>query len=465
MQDISPWPVSSYGKRPTLTRYHYLWVTPLVASVTGPAALYLGAQVVFRSSDGGRHWASISGDLTGKQAGAQHCDGDVAVAAARACGYGSIGIIAPSPRHADELWVGTDDGLVQVTHDGGAHWADVTPAGLPAWDKIVGLEPSPLQDGTVYATVDGQRLDDYAPHILRSRDGGKSWQPIVSGLPADHVAAVLRADPVRAGLLYAGTDAGVFVSFDDGDQWQSLQQDLPTAWVRDLLVHGDDLIAATQGRALWVLDDVSPLRQLTADLARQPAFLFAPAPALRVHPDMNTDTPLPPETPAGENPPAGAVIDYWIGSAPAGPVVLTISDAGGHVVRRFASDVTPENPPAERYFARGWVRPPAALPAAPGMHRFVWDLHTERPAAVNYGYSALPRCGGHDTPVTPQGPMVLPGTYTVALSVGGHSQTVKLVVQEDPRVAVSCRPISRRRTRCRSGSGRRWRGRGRGLAR
>ena len=215
-----------------------------------------------------------------------------------ACGYGSIATMAPSPRHAGEIWVGTDDGLVQVTHDGGAHWADVTPAGTPAWDKIVGLEPSPLEDNTVYAVLDGQRLDDFAPHILRSRDGGHTWQPIVDGLPPGHVAAVLRADPVRAGLLYAGTDAGVFVSFDDGDHWQGLQQNLPTAWVRDLLVHGDDLIAATQGRALWVLDDLSPLRQLTPGLAQQPAFLFTPAPALRVHTDMNTDTPLPPETPA-----------------------------------------------------------------------------------------------------------------------------------------------------------------------
>ena len=436
VQDISPWPVPSYGKRPTLTRYHYLWVTPLVASATGPAALYLGAQVLFRTADGGRHWAIISGDLTGKQPGAKECDGDVSVAAARPCGYGSIATIAPSPRHAGEIWVGTDDGLVQVSHDGGASWSDVTPTGTPAWAKIVGLEPSPQTDGTVYAVIDGQRLDDFAPHILRSRDSGHSWQTIVAGLPDGHVAAVIRADPQRAGLLYAGTDAGVFVSFDDGDHWQSLQQNFPTAWVRDLLVHGNDLIAATQGRAIWVLDDLSPLRQASADTARQPAFLFAPAPALRVHPNNNADTPLPPQTPVGENPPGGAVIDYWLGAPTTGPVVLTITDAAGHVVRRFDSATPAVTPDAERYFAQGWTRPPAALPATPGMHRFVWDLHTERPAAIHYGYG-IAAVWGRDTPVSPLGPYVLPGNYRVQLTAGGHSQTVTLAVGEDPRITTS----------------------------
>ncbi len=436
VQNIAPWPVSSYGKRPTTTKYHYLWVTPLVASRTGPAALYLGSQVVFRSTDRGLHWSTISGDLTGKVAGAQRCGGNVALADAKPCGYGSIATIAPSPRHAGEIWVGTDDGLIQVTRDGGAHWADVTPAGVPVWAKVASLEVSPLKDGTAYAVIDGQRLDDFQPHILRTIDGGKNWQPIVNGLPDDHFATVVRADPGRAGLLYAGTDAGMFVSLDDGGHWQRLQQNLPTAWVRDLLVHGDDLIAATQGRAIWVLDDLTPLRQLSPSLAHAPAALFTPAVALRVHPNMNTDTPLPPETPVGENPPAGAVIDYWIGPHPSGPVTLDILDAAGKTVRHFSSADRPAPVAAERYFEKGWLRPAAVLSAEPGLHRFLWDLHYPRPAAISCDYS-IAAIWGQNTPALPLGAFVLPGTYRVVLTVDGTPYTAPLTVREDPRISTS----------------------------
>ncbi len=206
-----------------------------------------GAQVLFRSLDQGKHWDTISPDLTGKTDGAQHCDGDVAVEHASACGYGVIFSIAPSPHSNDEIWIGTDDGLIQLTRDGGKSWNNVTPKGIPAWAKVSALDVSALDAGTAYAAVDNHRQDDFRPRILRTHDYGASWSEIANGLPDGHFVSVVRADPVRRGLLYAGTDTGVFVSFDDGDHWQPLQRNLPVAWVRDLLVHGNDLIAATQG--------------------------------------------------------------------------------------------------------------------------------------------------------------------------------------------------------------------------
>ncbi len=436
VQNISPWPVSSYGKRPTLSRYHYNWVTPLVASRAGAPSIYLGAQVLFRSTDQGRSWTTISPDLTGKTAGAADCDGDVSLQAAKPCGYGSISAVEPSPRHAGEIWVGTDDGMIQLTRDGGATWRDITPPAIPLWAKIATLDVSALQDGVAYAVVDGQRLDDFQPHVLRTRDYGRTWTPITTGLPQDHFASVVRADPVRPGLLYGGTDAGVYVSFDDGEHWGPLQQDLPTAWVRDLLVHNDDLIAATQGRAIWTLDDLSSLRQLTPAIEATPAHLFQPAPALRVRADENKDTPPPPETPLGENPPAGAVIDYWLGAAPKTPVVLEVLDGEGRRVVRFASDDRPKPLNAERYFAKGWTRPPEPPPATPGLHRFVWNLRYPAPEAIKYQY-AIAAVWGRDTPVGPLGPYVTPGVYQIVLSVNGRTSAAKLVVGTDPRVSVS----------------------------
>ncbi|MDE3116040.1 MAG: hypothetical protein KGL26_10605, partial [Pseudomonadota bacterium] len=241
---------------------------------------------------------------------------------------------------------------------------------------------------------------------------------------------------VKAGLLYAGTDAGVFVSFDDGDHWRSLQQNLPTAWITDLLVHGGDLIAASEGRGIWVLDDVAPLREMSAAIAARPAYLFAPAKTYRVHPNNNKDTPLPPETPAGQNPPAGAIIDYWLGATVNGPVTLEIRDASGHVVRCFASN-EPEKPPkAERYFAKEWTGAPEVFSAAPGMHRFVWNLRYARPEAIGYDYS-IAAVWGTNTPVNPAGAFVLPGNYTVVLTASGASYSAPLHVAEDPRIKAS----------------------------
>ena len=433
--NISPWPVSSYGKRPTEVRYRYNWVTPLAVSHVGAPAIYLGSQLVFRSTDQGRTWATISGDLTGKREGAQRCGGDVAIADARACGYGTIVALQPSPRHGKELWVGTDDGLVQLTRDGGAHWADVTPPTVRDWEKVQAIDVSALQDGVAYAAVDGQRIDDFQPHALATRDYGRTWRDIGVGLPRDHIVSVVRADPVQAGLLYAGTDAGVFASFDDGAHWAPLQANLPTAWVRDLLVHGSDLVAATQGRAIWVFDDLASLRQRAASPAPRTR-LFSPSLAVRIRADENKDTPPPPESALGENPPAGAVIDYEIAGSGRDPVTLEIADVHGRRVRSWTRASREAQPTAEVYFDRAWLRPPQALSAAPGVHRFVWDLHDARPPTITSDYT-IAAVWGRGTPIAPRGPLALPGDYTVTLTADGRTYRAPLHLAQDPRVKVS----------------------------
>ena len=432
VQNVTPWPVNSYGQRPTDFKYHYTWITPIAFAAKPPYPLYMGAQVLFRSTDQGAHWDVISPALNGKHTGATNCDGNPTAAQALACGYGVIYSLAPSPRSNDEIWIGTDDGLIQRTADGGKSWHNVTPKGLRSWDRIDSLDVSAVQAGTAYAAVDGHRQDDFSPHLWRTHDNGASWTDISAGLPKTSFTTVLRADPVRAGLLYAGTDQGVFVSFDDGGHWQSLQRNLPTAWVRDLLVHGNDLIAATQGRAIWVLDDVSPLRQVTAAIANASAHLYTPATAVRVRANQNRDTPLPPETPLGKNPPAGAVIDYSLAHAANGPLTLEIRDSAGKLVRRFSSTDKPAELDADRYFAKGWLRPGAPLSAAAGAHRFVWDLRYARPQALQYGYS-ISTSWDSDTPVTPEGPMALPGAYQLVLHVDGKSYQAPLKLVMDPR--------------------------------
>ncbi|GAA0706218.1 hypothetical protein [Dokdonella soli] len=435
VQNVSAWPVSSYAARPGTVKYRYTWITPIAFSRQAPYALYLGAQVLFHSTDQGRHWDTISPDLTGPRADAKRCEGDVAIADATACGYGTIFSIAPSPHGNDEIWIGTDNGFVQMTRDGGKSWSNVTPKGVPAWAKISTLDVSALQPGTVYAAVDNHRQDDFRPRVFRTHDYGKSWVAITNGLPDGHFVSVVRADPERRGLLYAGTDAGVFVSLDDGAHWQPLQRNLPIAWVRDLLVHGNDLIAATQGRAIWVLDDVSPLRQIDTASAKAAAHLFVPAPAIRVRNDQNKDTPPPPETALGSNPPAGAVIDYTL-AQPAKQLTLEIRDADGHSVRRFSSSDATLDASAERYFQEGWLKPAQKLASSAGAHRFVWDLRYPRPKSVEYGYS-IAAVWNEGTPLTPEGSLVLPGDYQVVLNVDGQQFRQPLVVKVDPRVQVS----------------------------
>ena len=431
--DVSPWPLGSYGLRPTTVAHHFNWVTPLVASRSGPPALYEGGDVVFKTTDQGNHWSIISPDLVGKKPGATNCDGDVTAEAALPCGYGTIISIEPSPHSPTEVWAGSDTGIISITRDGGENWTQTTLPGIRPWSKIASIDLSSLDAQTAYAVADGHRIDDWRPHVFRTHDGGKSWTEITRGLPDSQVVTAIRADPVRSGLLYAGNETGVFVSFDDGDNWQPLQQNLPTAWARDLLVHGDDLIAGTQGRAIWVLGDLALLRQVQPATAAEPFHLFAPAPAVRVRFNNNHDTPLTPETPVGQNPPEGVVFDYWLAHAPSGPVTLEIRDSSGTVVRSFSSSDVPENPSAERYFQADWVKPQPILSAAPGEHRWVWDMRRPRPKAVEYGYS-IAAVWGLDTPIDPRGQFVEPGRYTAVLTVEGKSSQVPIEIVADPRV-------------------------------
>ena len=440
VQNISPWPIGSYAARPTTVRYHYGWITPLAMSRVPPYPLYQGAQVLFRSPDKGAHWDILDPGLGSPHTKTTECKGELEPAQARTCGYGVIASIGPSPKDNTTLWIGTDDGRVKRTADGGTTWQDVTPKDLPVWSKV-SVEVPGTEVGTAYLAVDNHRQDDFEPHAWRTHDGGKTWTAIAAGLPAGHYVAVLRADPVQPGLLYAGTDRGVLVSLDDGAHWQPLQRNLPTVIVTDLLVHGDDLIAATQGRALWVLDNVTPLRELAARPLRGPAHLFPPASAVRVRRNQNKDTPLPPEEPVAKNPPIGAMIDYWLESDALAPIRLEIRDSKGAVVRRFASDAAEPELPAERYFAERWVRPPPSLQTGAGAHRFVWDLRRTRPPVSRYEFS-IAAVDGEDTPLLPQGMLVPPGTYRVVMTAGGRERAQELRVVPDPRVSVDAAALA-----------------------
>jgi photosystem II stability/assembly factor-like uncharacterized protein len=433
---VSPWPVSSYGQRPTSVRYRTTWLTPLAISPHAPHAIYQAAQVLFRSLDGGESWEVVSPDLTGAQAEPGDCEGDVPVERATACGYGVIFSIGLSPLSADLVWLGTDNGRVWLSRNACSSWEEVTPPGVGDWSKIASVDPSPTYPATAYLAVDRHRLDDFTPHVWVTHDFGATWSEASAGLPARTWVNVVRQDPARPGLLYAGTNRGVFVSFDDGGRWQPLQHDLPTTGVNDLKVHEDDLVIATLGRGIWALDNVSPLRELNPELAGAEVVLLPPARAQRLSPNQNRDTPLPVDEPRAENPPVGAVIDYLFASEPSGPVVLEIVDAGGQLVRSFRSDEAPPRPEAEAYFPENWMLPPAPLPARAGHNRFVWNLRTDRPRTLEYEYSiaAVP---GADTPALPQGIFALPGRYTLRLSSGGKALEQPLDIDIDPRVHVS----------------------------
>ncbi|BFI96204.1 MAG: hypothetical protein RSP_17140 [Rhodanobacter sp.] len=407
-----------------LAHYRGAWTLPLTFSKRGTRTLYFANQRLFRTTDGGDHWAPISPDLTREDAGtpanldAPTAADDSHVSKRR----GVIYSIAPSPLDAKTLWVGTDDGLVWRSIDDGAHWQSITPKALTPWSKVAGIEPSHFDPGVAYLAIDRHRLDDDTPYIYRTADGGKNWVRIDSGIPRNSFVNVVREDPQRRGLLYAGTERGVYVSFDDGAQWQPLQQNLPVTSVRDIDVHGDDLVIATHGRGFWIMDDVTALRQL-ADVHAGAATLFKPAVALRVRPAGFTGTPFPKDEPMAANPPDGAIIDYLLPAGVRGPVTLTVRDAQGQVVRSFSSAekfATPD--PAKLDIAPEWVPVPERLTTSPGMHRFVWNLRYPQPGTHKV-----------DTPEQ-DGVWAPPGQYSVELDVDGRSLRQPLSVQPDPRV-------------------------------
>ena len=440
VQEVTPWPAGTFGEPMPDRKYRATWTSPLVFDPFLKHTLYFGVQMVLRSTDGGLHWAAASPDLTGAVPGAPHADPPT-VATAAAAGWGVVYTIAPSPVRAGCIWAGTDNGRIHLTTDSGRQWRDVTPPGLLPWSKVSLIDASPLDPATAYAAIDRHRLDDIQAYIYRTHDGGRHWSRADAGLPDGAYVRAVRADPVRAGLLYAGTESGVYVSFDDGDHWQSLERDLPISPVHDLVVHGADLVVATHGRGFWLLDDVALLRQLTPASVAAGATLFRPEPAIRLRRSENQEVALPPEVPQGENPPAGAIIDYWLASAARTPVRIDILDATGAIVRHFTSDTPADSPealsPTEApFFTFDWLprsEPPAA---AAGGHRFIWDLRYPRPPARGYTYS-ISAIAGHGTVAEPEGPLVRPGSYIVRLTVDGTTYRQPLRVLLDPRVHVA----------------------------
>jgi photosystem II stability/assembly factor-like uncharacterized protein len=419
---------------------------PLAFSPQDPHTLYMGAQYALASSDGARTWRHISPDLT-ITGNARTTAEETGVAAGTR--GGTIQAMAPSPVAAGEIWVGTNTGVVQLTHDGGGTWINVTPPDVPSGGINV-IDPSHSHDGTAYVAVLSR---DSHPHIYRTSDFGAHWQEIVTGLPDDAVVRVVREDPVDPQLLYAGTVTGAFVSFDRGDHWQSLQRNLPTTVVSDLTIHGADLIASTYGRGFWILDDVTPLRQAQQARAAEAAYLFRPDTASRIRWDNTQDTPLPKETPTGKNPPEGAILDYYLAKPATGPIELSIVDAAGHVVRTY-SDVAPMADTLMPNVPAYWIQPPIVLSRQPGMHRIAWDLRYETPDALPFGYygtllnyteytlnwHAIP---GETPQRQPVGPMALPGSYTVRLTVNGNTYSQPLTVVPDPRVPVTEQGLAR----------------------
>ena len=425
VQNVTPIPLRNPKYRTNRTE-------PLMFSPIDPHILYFASNVLFKTTDGGNSWQTISPDLTRENPGVPTSVGPLVPKGAEKQ-RGVIYALAPSFKLVGTLWAGTDDGRLWITRDGGKHWSDITPKELTSWSKVTQISASHYDEQTAYASVSRFRINDLHPYIYRTHDGGKTWQQITSGLPDFGPVDTVREDLVRKGLLFAGTENAVWVSFDDGDHWQSLQLNLPQTSMRDLWIHDNDLIVATHGRAFWILDDIAPLREAARSIANS-VHLFTPAPAYRIERDTNTDTPLPPDEPAAANPPDGAIVDYYL-PAPANSVAIEILDAQGHVVRRVSNTDKPEITEEElnkQLIPLYWVRQPYALATTVGMHRFVWDLHYTAPASTRHEYpiAAIP----HNTPRYPLGPTALPGSFTVRLAVDGKTSTAPLTVKMDPRV-------------------------------
>ncbi|MFL6426901.1 MAG: WD40/YVTN/BNR-like repeat-containing protein [Acidobacteriaceae bacterium] len=430
VQNVTPIPMRKKGFRANRTE-------PILFSPVDPHTMYYAANHLFVTTDGGSSWKMISPDLS-QEATGQLSTIPTLTPDQLAERRGVIYSVAASYKNAQTIWAGTDDGLVWLTRDAGANWTKITPPGVTPWSKIAQIDASRFDDDSAYVAVNRMRVDDLHPYAYRTHDGGKTWEGINAGLPEDAPVNAVRADPLQPGLLYAATEHGVWVSFDDGAHWRPLQYNLPSTSMRDLLVKDDDLIVATHGRSFWVLDDVNPLRRLAQASANAKLHLFAPAAAWRVRRDTNTDTPLPADEPAGENPPDGAILDYNLPQDAQGSVTLEVLDSTGKLLRKYSSDdpITPT--PAElrtELIPAYWPLRRGSLPKSAGMHRWIWDLRATAPTVAHYDYpiAAVP----HRTPLAPQGPLVVPGTYTVKLTVDGQSETAPLTVKMDPRVHMS----------------------------
>jgi photosystem II stability/assembly factor-like uncharacterized protein len=424
-QEILPMPLRAPDFRMVRTQ-------PIVFSPLDPHLLFFAANTLWKTRDGGQSWEQISPDLSRKSyelpvSIGKYRSEPTAKAKPRAVIYAA----APSPLDLNRIWAGTDDGLIQLTSDGGKTWNDVTPSQISAWQKISILEAGHFDNNTAYAAVNTLRLDDIRPHIYRTHDSGKTWQEIVRGIPDGEAANAVREDTQRHGLLFAATERGVYFSLDDGETWRSLRLNLPATSVRDLIVKDDDLCIATHGRGFWILDNITLLCQLTANSGA--TVLFRPQAAWRVRWNVNTDTPLPPDEPAGENPPDGAMIDYFLPAKVSGAVTLEIKDANGNIVRRYSSsDQPPKIDETKLKVPSYWVRPPQLLSAAPGLHRFLWDMHYAPVPGVEpeFPMSAI----FHNTASEATAPWAMPGQYWVVLTANSQSYTQSLTLKMDPRV-------------------------------
>lgn len=424
-QDISAWPLNPMGHGAADLVHRFQWTAPIALSPEDPDVIYHGAEVIFKSTDAGMSWTAISPDLTRNDKGKQQPSGGPITKDNTSIEYYDVVFaIAESPLEKGLIWAGTDDGLVQLTRDGGKNWSNVTPKDTPEWSMISLIDPSPHDAGTAYVAVDRHRLDDFKPYIYKTTGYGKQWTKLVAGIPDTAFVHVVREDPARRGLLYAGTETGIYVSYDGGARWQSLQLNLPQTPIDDLTVHGDDLIVATHGRAFWILDDITPLRQLDDKIQSQDVHFFTPRATYRTR---ILSFQLPRTLPVGMNPPSGAVLDYSLKETPKDPIKLEILDPKGKVIRKYSSKkAEEEGPPNEGEAFRFGGR--EALPTEKGLNRFVWDLRyepaTKTPGLVVWGGSGV-------------GPTAVPGKYQAKLTVAGKEYTVAFEIKEDPRVSVT----------------------------
>jgi len=418
VQDVSPVPLDNSGHGAVDLVHRFQWVSPLILSPHNPDVLYTAAECVFKSTDHGQSWTQISGDLTRNDKSKQQPSGGPLTNDITSVEYyDTVFALAESPVTKGTIWAGTDDGLVQVTTDDGQHWSNVTPK-MPDWSTVDLIEASPHDGSTAYVAVDRHKLDDFKPYIFKTSDLGKTWSPIVHGIPDGGYVHAVREDPKRKGLLYAGTELGVFASFDDGAHWQPLQLNLPVTPIHDLVVKDDDLVVATHGRSFWVLDDLSPIRQVNTQSAQADVILYQPQTALRLHYPEEFDK----RQPVGDNPPPGAIIDYCFKTAPKEEVSLDILDSSGKVVRHLSSKEKKEGEQPPEWPDR--VERVKTIPANEGMNRFAWDLRYDDPIQIP---------GAFYSSTGPKGPLASPGDYQVKLTVGSKSQTAPLHLVIDPR--------------------------------
>ncbi len=424
-RNISVWPDYGRGHGAADLKYRWQWTFPIVHSPQNPNVLYAAGNVLFKSTDDGHSWTPISPDLTRNDKTKQGpSGGPITKDNTSVEYYDVIFAVAPSPHDSNTIWAGTDDGLVQITRDGGKNWTNVTPRDLPEWALISIVEASPHEPGAAYVAATRYKLDDFRPFIYKTTDYGRTWRRITAGIPDNHFIRVVREDPVRRGLLYGGGEFGVYVSFDDGGTWQSLRQNLPVVPIHDLVVKDNDLIAATHGRSFWILDDLTPLHQLTPEVARAERHLFKPRDVWRVRgggSGAGGEGGPPRQRSIGQNPPTGAVVYAYFRQKPEGEVAVEFLDARDSVIRRYSTK--PRSPTD-------------SLRVSAGMNRFVWNLRYP-PASRFEGMILWGGQGGI------QGPVAVPGTYKARLTAGTWSATQALEVKKDPRATATQADLQR----------------------